>query len=132
MWEVSWLYEKVHNIANFGGYAAILICGREGLISVCQHIRSAWEWILNLPSCTVNELSNEYDIITFHLSYKISSSTPSMSTSIHCAATNHKWLAWFLVYSRSVLASYTVVRWNHSPCPHQVLYCIAKNSSLCN
>ena len=24
MWKVSWLYEKVHNIANFGGYAAIL------------------------------------------------------------------------------------------------------------
>ena len=25
MWKVSWLYEKVHNIANFGGYAAILV-----------------------------------------------------------------------------------------------------------
>ena len=25
MWKVSWLYEKVHNIANFGGYAAILL-----------------------------------------------------------------------------------------------------------
>ena len=24
MWKVSWFYEKVHNIANFGGYAAIL------------------------------------------------------------------------------------------------------------
>ena len=24
MWKVSWLYEKAHNIANFGGYAAIL------------------------------------------------------------------------------------------------------------
>ena len=24
MWKVSWLYEKVHNIANFGGYATIL------------------------------------------------------------------------------------------------------------
>ena len=24
MWKVSRLYEKVHNIANFGGYAAIL------------------------------------------------------------------------------------------------------------
>ena len=24
MWKVSWLYKKVHNIANFGGYAAIL------------------------------------------------------------------------------------------------------------
>ena len=24
MWNVSWFYEKVHNIANFGGYAAIL------------------------------------------------------------------------------------------------------------
>ena len=24
MWKVSWLYEKVHNIANLGGYAAIL------------------------------------------------------------------------------------------------------------
>ena len=24
MWKVSWLYEKVHNITNFGGYAAIL------------------------------------------------------------------------------------------------------------
>ena len=25
MWKVSWFYEKVHNIANFGGYAAILL-----------------------------------------------------------------------------------------------------------
>ena len=25
MWKVSWFYEKVHNIANFRGYAAILI-----------------------------------------------------------------------------------------------------------
>ena len=25
MWKVSWLYEKVHNIANVGGYAAILL-----------------------------------------------------------------------------------------------------------
>ena len=25
MWKVSQLYEKVHNIANFGGYAAILL-----------------------------------------------------------------------------------------------------------
>ena len=25
MWKVSWFYEKVHNIANFGGYATILI-----------------------------------------------------------------------------------------------------------
>ena len=24
MYKVSWFYEKVHNIANFGGYAAIL------------------------------------------------------------------------------------------------------------
>ena len=24
MWKVSWFYEKVHNIANLGGYAAIL------------------------------------------------------------------------------------------------------------
>ena len=24
MQKVSWFYEKVHNIANFGGYAAIL------------------------------------------------------------------------------------------------------------
>ena len=24
MWKVSWFYEKVRNIANFGGYAAIL------------------------------------------------------------------------------------------------------------
>ena len=24
MWKVSWFYEKVHNIANFWGYAAIL------------------------------------------------------------------------------------------------------------
>ena len=24
MWKVSWLYEKVYNIANFGGYATIL------------------------------------------------------------------------------------------------------------
>ena len=26
MWKVSWFYEKVHDLANFGGYAAILIC----------------------------------------------------------------------------------------------------------
>ena len=25
MWKVSWLYEKVSNIVNFGGYAAILL-----------------------------------------------------------------------------------------------------------
>ena len=25
MWKVSWFYEKVHNIANFGGYATILM-----------------------------------------------------------------------------------------------------------
>ena len=25
MWKVSWFYEKVHNITNFGGYAAIVI-----------------------------------------------------------------------------------------------------------
>ena len=25
MWKVLWFYEKVHNIANFGGCAAILI-----------------------------------------------------------------------------------------------------------
>ena len=24
MWKVSWFYEKVHNIANFGGYTAML------------------------------------------------------------------------------------------------------------
>ena len=24
MWKVTWFYEKVHNIANFGGYATIL------------------------------------------------------------------------------------------------------------
>ena len=24
MWKVSWLYEKVHNVVNFGGYATIL------------------------------------------------------------------------------------------------------------
>ena len=24
MWKVSWFYEKVHNIANFWGYTAIL------------------------------------------------------------------------------------------------------------
>ena len=24
MWKVSWFYEKVQNIVNFGGYAAIL------------------------------------------------------------------------------------------------------------
>ena len=24
MWKVSWFYEKVYNIANFGDYAAIL------------------------------------------------------------------------------------------------------------
>ena len=30
MWKVSWLYEKVHNIANFGGYAAILyLCQKQ-------------------------------------------------------------------------------------------------------
>ena len=37
MWKVSWFYEKVHNIANFGGYAAIL--------TVCNspEARSRWQ-----------------------------------------------------------------------------------------
>ena len=25
MWKVSWFHEKVHDLANFGGYAAILL-----------------------------------------------------------------------------------------------------------
>ena len=25
MWKVSWFYEKVHNIANFGVYTAVLL-----------------------------------------------------------------------------------------------------------
>ena len=30
-WKVSWFYEKVHNIANFGGYTAILLWLRIGM-----------------------------------------------------------------------------------------------------
>ena len=38
MWKVSWLYEKVHNIANFwGGYAAILVKTEVG-IKICTSI----------------------------------------------------------------------------------------------
>ena len=35
MWKVSWFYEKVHNIANFGGYAAILYL-RDGWTDLAQ------------------------------------------------------------------------------------------------
>ena len=36
MWKVSWFYEKVHNIANYGGYAAILGCVTRTLMHVIK------------------------------------------------------------------------------------------------
>ena len=43
MWKVSWLYEKVYNIANFGGYTAILpppLTGKQGTFIIMSSIMS--------------------------------------------------------------------------------------------
>ena len=44
MRKVSWFYEKVHNIANFGGYVAILIVtqsDKTGIIAYLKVSRNA-------------------------------------------------------------------------------------------